>query len=152
MLCHLLIFFKINLQKIQEYHQSIKQFGSMNPDHARYYVGPGLDPNCLQRLSADDTSRQIVKIWIIFQSISLNKYFGCWKKNSYLSTHNYILAEKWYSFLIMFTYLEAWYSYLFYASDMANSLDPFLSNSINSFSKYWVERKSNECLAWLCSR
>ena len=25
-------------------------------------VGPDLDPNCLQRLSADDTSRQRVKI------------------------------------------------------------------------------------------
>ena len=30
---------------------------SLDPDQARH-VGPDLDPNCLQRLTADDTSRQ----------------------------------------------------------------------------------------------
>ena len=30
---------------------------SLDPDQARPYVGPDLVPNCLQRLSADDTSR-----------------------------------------------------------------------------------------------
>ena len=29
----------------------------LDPDQARHYVGPDLGPNCLQRLSADDTSR-----------------------------------------------------------------------------------------------
>ena len=29
---------------------------SLDPDQARHFVGPGLGPNCLQRLSADDTS------------------------------------------------------------------------------------------------
>ena len=33
---------------------------SLDPDQARHYVGPDLDPNCLQRLSADDTSSQRV--------------------------------------------------------------------------------------------
>ena len=33
---------------------------SLDPDQARHLVGPDLCPNCLQRLSADDTSRQIV--------------------------------------------------------------------------------------------
>ena len=33
---------------------------SLNPDQARQNVGPDLGPNCLQRLSADDTSRQRV--------------------------------------------------------------------------------------------
>ena len=47
-------FSKINLLEkfFQEYHQSIKQFGSRS--------GPtvcDLGPNCLQKLSADDTSR-----------------------------------------------------------------------------------------------
>ena len=28
---------------------------SLVPDQARHFVGPDLDPNCLQRLSADDT-------------------------------------------------------------------------------------------------
>ena len=37
---------------------------SLDPDQARHFVGPDLDPNCLQRLSADDhfTSRQKVTI------------------------------------------------------------------------------------------
>ena len=30
----------------------------MDPDQDRYSVGPGLGPNCLQRLSAKDASRQ----------------------------------------------------------------------------------------------
>ena len=45
----MLIFFKINFfeKLFQEYHQSD--------------VGPDLGPDCLQKLSADDTRRQIVK-------------------------------------------------------------------------------------------
>ena len=35
---------------------------SLDPDQARRFVGPDLGPNCLQRLSADDTSRQRVDI------------------------------------------------------------------------------------------
>ena len=31
---------------------------SLDPDQARHFVGPDLGTNCLQRLSADDTSRQ----------------------------------------------------------------------------------------------
>ena len=30
----------------------------LDPDQARRFVGPGLNTNCLQRLSADGTSRQ----------------------------------------------------------------------------------------------
>ena len=33
---------------------------SSHPDQARRFVGPNLDPNCLQILSAGDTSRQII--------------------------------------------------------------------------------------------
>ena len=33
---------------------------SLDPDQARRFVGPDLDLNCLQRLSADDTSKQRV--------------------------------------------------------------------------------------------
>ena len=33
---------------------------SLSPGQARHYVGPELDPNCLQKLSADDTSGQRV--------------------------------------------------------------------------------------------
>ena len=34
---------------------------SLDPDQARRFVGPDLGPNCLPRLSADDTGRQRVK-------------------------------------------------------------------------------------------
>ena len=33
---------------------------SLDLDQARHLVGPDLGPNCLQRLSADDTCRQSV--------------------------------------------------------------------------------------------
>ena len=33
---------------------------SLDPGQARCFVGPDLDPSCLQRLSADDTSRRSV--------------------------------------------------------------------------------------------
>ena len=51
--CCLLIFFKINLFKklFQEYHLSVIQIGS-RPD-----LTFDLGPNCLQKLSADDTRR-----------------------------------------------------------------------------------------------
>ena len=49
-------FFQNQLFKkfFQEYHQSVKQFGSRS---GRHIVGPDLNPNCLQRLSADGSSR-----------------------------------------------------------------------------------------------
>ena len=34
---------------------------SLDPDLARQFVGPDLGPNCLPKLSADDTGRQRVK-------------------------------------------------------------------------------------------
>ena len=33
----------------------------MDPDQDRHFFGPDLGPNCLQMLSADDTSRQRVR-------------------------------------------------------------------------------------------
>ena len=47
-------FFKLIFSKkiFQEFHHSVKQFGS------RSGLDPDLDPNCLQRLSADNKSRQ----------------------------------------------------------------------------------------------
>ena len=33
---------------------------SLDLDQARHFVGPELGPNCLQRLTADDTCRQSV--------------------------------------------------------------------------------------------
>ena len=35
---------------------------SLDPDLDGHFVGSGLGPNCLQSLSADDTSRQFCEI------------------------------------------------------------------------------------------
>ena len=51
------------LQKFyQKYYklETIKVSNRLDPDQARHFVGPDLDPNCLQRLSADNSSRQRV--------------------------------------------------------------------------------------------
>ena len=37
---------------------TIRVSNSLDPDQARHFVRPDLDPNCLQKLSADVTSRQ----------------------------------------------------------------------------------------------
>ena len=41
---------------------TIRVSNSLNPDQARHFVWPDLGPNCLQRLAADDTSRQRVTV------------------------------------------------------------------------------------------
>ena len=38
--------------------QTVTVSNSLNPDQALFFVGPDQGPNCLQRLSEDDTSRQ----------------------------------------------------------------------------------------------
>ena len=55
-----LIFFKINfLEKFfQDYNQSVN---NLDPDKTQHFVGPDLGPNCLQRISAEDTSRKRIK-------------------------------------------------------------------------------------------
>ena len=37
---------------------------SLDPDQARHLVGPDLGLNCLENLSADDTSRQRVDLYL----------------------------------------------------------------------------------------
>ena len=54
--CRLLIVFKIDLLK-HYFRNIIRVANSLDPDQARQDVGPILDPNCLQRLSTDDTSK-----------------------------------------------------------------------------------------------
>ena len=38
-----------------DFRNSIKVSNSLDLDQARLFIGPGLGPTCLQRLSADDT-------------------------------------------------------------------------------------------------
>ena len=61
---------------------------SLDPDQAHCFVGPDLGPNCLQKLSVDDTSRQNSLVASNEKSLSadnLCKQFGpssgptkCW--------------------------------------------------------------------------
>ena len=50
-------FFKIDFYE-KFFHEYIIVSNSLDPDQGRHCVRPDLDPKCLQRLSADDTSRQ----------------------------------------------------------------------------------------------
>ena len=52
--CSLLFFFKINFSK-NSFGNTIRVSNSLDPDQARHSVGPDLGPNCLQKLSADDS-------------------------------------------------------------------------------------------------
>ena len=42
---------------------------NFDPDQARHFVGPDLCPNCLQRLSADGTSKQRIKVSVVFGKV-----------------------------------------------------------------------------------
>ena len=44
--------------KIIFFRNSIRVSNSLDPDQTRHFVGPDLGPNCLQMLSADDTSKE----------------------------------------------------------------------------------------------
>ena len=56
--CRLLIFFfKINFLS-KKIWNTIRVSNRSDPDQARRFVGPDLGANCLQTLSADDTSIQ----------------------------------------------------------------------------------------------
>ena len=41
------------------FRNTIRVSNSLDPDQARHFVRPDLGSNCLQRLSADDTRRNI---------------------------------------------------------------------------------------------
>ena len=51
------------------FRNTIRVSNSLDPDQARRFVGPDLDPNCLQRLSADDTSRQRVNTFSVLEMV-----------------------------------------------------------------------------------
>ena len=51
--------------QIQPIRKIILGINIFDADEARRFVRPDLDPNCLQRLSADDSSRQRVKHTIV---------------------------------------------------------------------------------------
>ena len=50
-------FFQNQLFLKNSFRNTIRVSNSLEPDQARHFVGPDLGPNCLQRLSADDSQR-----------------------------------------------------------------------------------------------
>ena len=62
--CHLPIFFKINFLRKKSFRYTIKTSDSLDPNQdpnqAGRFIRPDLGPNCLPRLSSDDTGRQRV--------------------------------------------------------------------------------------------
>ena len=51
---------------------SIRVSNSLDPDQARHYVGPDLPPNCLQKLSVDDSRRLLNMELIILNNVMSN--------------------------------------------------------------------------------
>ena len=50
------VFFKLTFSKKKSFRNTIRASNSLDTDQAQCFVGPDLDPNCLQRLSEDDRS------------------------------------------------------------------------------------------------
>ena len=59
-------FFQNQLFLKNSFRNTIRVSNSLDPDQARHYVGPDLDPNCLQRLSAEGTIWQRVNALTAF--------------------------------------------------------------------------------------
>ena len=59
--CRLLIFFSKSAFSKISFRQTIRVSNSLDPDKAGHYVGPDLVPNCLKKLSTDNTRRQRVQ-------------------------------------------------------------------------------------------
>ena len=46
----------------------------LDSDQARHFIGPDLGPNCLQRLSVDDTSKQRVKVGVVLGKLNITSW------------------------------------------------------------------------------
>ena len=79
--CHLLIFFSKSTSSKSSFSDTIRVSSSLDQDQAQHFVGPDLCPNCLLRLSADDTSRQRINNIFCFQCESEHKEEKTWFNN-----------------------------------------------------------------------
>ena len=62
--------FSQNQLSKKSFRNSTRVSNSLEPDPARQVVGPDLFLNCLQRLSADNTSKQRVKVGMVFEKVN----------------------------------------------------------------------------------
>ena len=60
------------------FRNTIKVSNRLDPDQAQHFVGPDLGRNYLQRLSADDTSKQSVKVGMAFRKVNYSR--SRWRK------------------------------------------------------------------------
>ena len=60
-LIHAVKFYTISLASVDIIFKKECRLSSLDPDQDRRSVGPGLGSNCLQRFSADDSSRRTIK-------------------------------------------------------------------------------------------
>ena len=67
-------FFKSTFSKT--FRNTIWVSNKLDLDQARRFVGPGLGPICLQRLWADDTSRQWGILWHVVYHSSISRNFS----------------------------------------------------------------------------
>ena len=79
--CRLLIFFSKYTFSKNSFRNTIRVSISLDPGQARHFVGPGLDPNCLQRLSSNDTSNielelQVRHFIIVTEFLNINQSFA----------------------------------------------------------------------------
>ena len=65
-------FLKLTLSK-NSFRITFRVSNSLHPDQARHFVGPYLESNCLQRLSADDTGGHRVNCEAAYSSRILIK-------------------------------------------------------------------------------
>ena len=56
-------------QHNKHFGNTIRVSNSLDPDQAQCFVGPDLDPNCLQKFSADNTRRQRFKLYFQIQLV-----------------------------------------------------------------------------------
>ena len=59
LICHLWIFLLNQLFQNKSFRNTIRVSNSLDLDQAQHFGGPDLGPNCLQRLSADDSRRTL---------------------------------------------------------------------------------------------
>ena len=52
-----------------DFFNTIRMSNSLDPDQAGCFVGPDLGPNCLQRLSIDDKSCNVLSLLIRVQTV-----------------------------------------------------------------------------------
>ena len=66
---------KLLFFSVKSFRKTIRMSTSLDPDQAHHFVKPDLGPNCLQKLSADDTSRQRVNMLLFCPGNSDEKIF-----------------------------------------------------------------------------